>query len=383
MTDRFALERVPHRSDGVLAALLFLIVGVGLSALFSASYNWAEQLYGDPFRLVRRQFLWVGFGAVAALVIYRLPLRMLRSLLPIGLGAAAVFMVLTFVPGLSEEYLGARRWIFLFGTSFQPSELVKLVLVFYLAHILSRKKDQLDDTFNTVVPPFIVVLLFVGLIYVQNDFSTSVFVLFVSLLVFFVAGVKLRFFLGLAVTAMPLALILLLTREHRVLRILAFIDPELDRFGSGYQVLAAQRGLASGGLFGRGIGESVQKYGALPEPHSDFVFAVLGEEFGLLGILVVLTLFVVFALKGYQLALRSRDTFRSLLAFGITSLILFQALLNMAVVSGLVPATGIPLPFFSHGGTAVFMSLVMAGLLLNVAREEREAGPEDEGAVYG
>jgi cell division protein FtsW len=383
MTDRFTLERIPQRSDSVLAALLFLIVGVGLSALFSASYNWADQVFGDPFRLVRRQIFWVGLGGVAALIIYRIPLRVFRALLPVGLIAAVVLMLLTFVPGLSEEYFGARRWIFLFGTSFQPSEFVKLVLVFYLAHILSRKRDQLGDTFNTVIPPFIVVLAFVGLIYVQNDFSTAVFVLSISLLVFFVAGVRFRFFVGLGLTATPLALILLLTREHRVLRILAFIDPELDRFGSGYQVLAAQRGLAAGGVFGRGIGESIQKYGALPEPHSDFVFAVLGEELGLIGIAVVIALFLVFAFKGYQLAVRSRDGFRSLLAFGITSLILFQALLNMAVVSGLVPATGIPLPFFSHGGTAMFMSLIMAGLLLNVAREERDDRAQSEEVTYG
>jgi cell division protein FtsW len=381
MADRFTLERVPQRSDGSLAILLFLIVGVGLSALFSASYNWAENLYGDPFRLVRRQVFWIGLGAVVSFVMYRIPLRLFRALVPAMLIGAAALMLLTFIPGLSEEYLGARRWIFVFGTSFQPSEFVKFVIVFYLAHILSRKRDQLDDTFNSVVPPFIVVLFFAGLVYIQNDFSTSLFLLSVALMVFFVAGVRIRFFVGLAVTAFPLALILLLTREHRVLRILAFIDPELDRFGSGYQILAAQRGLTNGGLLGRGIGESVQKYGALPEPHSDFVFAVFGEELGLVGVMSVIGLFLLFAFKGYQLALRCRDSFRSLLAFGITSLILFQALLNMAVVSGLVPATGIPLPFFSHGGTAVFMSLVMAGLLLNVAREELEE--TDGGARHG
>jgi cell division protein FtsW len=281
-------------------------------------------------------------------------------------------MLLTFVPGLSEEFLGARRWIFVFGTSFQPSEFVKVVLVIYLAHILSRKRGKLDDTFNSVVPPLIVVLFFAGLIYVQNDFSTAVFVTVVALTVFFAAGVRIRFFVGLGIVATPLALILLLSREHRVLRILAFLDPQMDRFGSGYQVLAAQRGLSAGGMWGRGIGQSVQKFGALPEPHSDFVFAVLGEELGFVGIIATVALFAILAFKGYQISMAARNQFRSLLAFGVTTTVVFQALLNMAVVCGLVPATGIPLPFFSHGGTAVFMTMVMVGLLLNVAREERE-----------
>lgn len=370
MADRFTVERSPLRGDTALVVLLFLLIGLGLSALFSASYNWAEQLYGDPFRLIRRQAIWVMLGVGVALVSYHLPLSFLRSIVPLMLVAALGLMLLTFVPGLGEEYLGGRRWILLFGSSFQPSELVKVVLVFYLAHIMDKKRDRLDDTFNSVVPPVIVVGLFGLLIYLQNDFSTSVFVVVVSLLVLFVARVRLWFFFGLGVVALPLAVILLLTREHRVLRIVAFIDPNLDRFGSGYQVLAAERALENGGFWGRGIGQSLQKYGSLPEPHSDFVFAVLGEELGFVGIVVVLGLFVALAVKGYQLAFAATSQFRSLLAFGLTSVLVLQALLNMAVVCGLVPATGIPLPFFSHGGSAVLTALLMAGLLLNVAREE-------------
>ena len=373
MSERFAIERAPRQGDAVLLVVLFLLIGLGLSALFSASYNWAEQLYGDPFRLIRRQAIWVVLGTAVALVAYHVPLSFLRSIVPVMIVAALGLMALTFVPGLGEEYLGGRRWILLFGSSFQPSELVKVVLVFYLAHILDRKQERLDDTMNSVVPPLIVVGVFGGLIYLQNDFSTSVFVVLLALLVLFVARVRLRFFVGLAIVTIPLTVILLLTREHRVLRILAFIDPNIDRFGSGYQVLQAQRALEFGGVWGRGIGQSVQKYGTLPEPHSDFVFAVLGEEVGFVGVAIVVGLFVAFAVKGYRLAFGATTVFRSLLAFGLTSVIVLQALLNMAVVGGLVPATGIPLPFFSHGGSAILMTLLMSGLLLNVAREEADA----------
>ncbi|MFW5742629.1 MAG: putative lipid II flippase FtsW [Spirochaetota bacterium] len=379
MSERFAIERAPQRSDTALLVVLFLLIGLGLSALFSASYNWAEQLYGDPFRLIRRQAIWVVLGAGVALVVYHIPLSFLRSMVPIMIVASLGLMALTFVPGLGEEYLGGRRWILLFGSSFQPSELVKVVLVFYLAHMLDRKQDRLDDTVNSVLPPLIVAGVFAALIYLQNDFSTSLFVMLLALLVLFVARVRLRFFVGLATVTIPLAAILLLTREHRVVRILAFIDPNIDRFGAGYQVLQAHRALELGGLWGRGIGQSVQKYGTLPEPHSDFVFAVLGEEVGFLGVVIVLALFVAFAVKGYGLAFAATSVFRSLLAFGLTSVIALQALLNMAVVAGLVPATGVPLPFFSHGGSAILMTLLMSGLLLNVAREESVA--RREGAV--
>jgi cell division protein FtsW len=380
VTDRFVIERVgTRRGDPFLVALILVVLGIGLASLFSASFHWAQQLYGDPFRLVRRQSIWVCIGIVAALIISRIPLKSIRPALPYSLALALGLMVLTFVPGMGEEYMGARRWIVLFGQSFQPSELVKLVLVLYLAHILSRKQDTLSDTVNSVLPPLIVVGAFAGLIYIQNDFSTAAFVLVVSLLMFFVAGVRLRFFLSLALVGVPLATILLLTRQHRVLRLVAFLNPELDRFGAGYQVLAAEEALSNGGMWGAGIGQSVQKFGALPEPHSDFVFAIFGEELGFAGVIGIMALFVALGVRGYMLAFRSRDQFNSLLAFGATSMLLLQALLNMAVVCGLVPATGIPLPFFSHGGSAVLISLMMVGLLMNVAREEATAG--DRGVV--
>lgn len=361
----------------MLFLALALLVGVGLSALFSASYVWAGNLNGDPFHFVRRQALLALFGAAGGLIAARISLDRLAQLTPVMLLLALVLMILTFVPGIGAEALGARRWIFVGGYSFQPSEAVKLVLVFYLASILARKENRLDDTLNSLVPPLIVVAVFAALIYLQNDFSTAVFVIFAALLMLFAARVRLRFFISLGILLTPLTVILLLTREHRVMRILAFLEPERFPLNSGYQVLASQRALSHGGVFGLGIGQSIQKSGAIPEPHSDFVFAVVGEELGLIGVLAVLGLFVLFAVRGYRLALHAADRFRSLLAFGVTSTILFQALLNMAVVCGLLPATGIPLPFFSAGGSSVMITLVMCGLLFNVARSGGQQGEHD------
>lgn len=364
------VERVDRRPiDSFLLANLVLLVGVGLSVLFSASYFRADRLFGEPLYFFHRQLVWTVLGLVGALAATRVSLDALRRLAPVLLIPTLLLMFLSFVPRVGVQVLGARRWIVLFGYSFQPSELVKLSLVLYLAHILSRKRERFHDPLNAILPPVLVAGFFVALIYAQNDFSTAFFVLLIALSMFFVSGFPLRYFISMTVMTAPIATILLLSREHRVRRVLAFVDPGRDPAGTGYQILASQRALADGGLWGVGIGRSVRKLGGLPEAHSDFVFAVLGEEFGYLGVLAVLGLFLAFAYRGFVLSFRIEDHFRSYLAFGLTSGIVLQALLNMAVVVGMVPATGIPLPFFSSGGSSIVVSLIMAGLLLNLSRD--------------
>lgn len=373
MSSIFAAERIERTSgDFVLLASLFALLGTGLAMLFSASFYWAQSLVQDPFYFIRKQIVWVAIGLVLGAVAARVPLSFIKKMMPWILLATLLGMLLTFVPGLGAKYLGARRWVFLFGVSFQPSEVVKVTLVLYLAYILERKRENLDDTVNSLLPPFIVTVLFAGLVYLQNDYSTSVFVLFVAALMFFVARVKLRYFIAILVIVVPLAVLLLLTREHRVARLIAFIAPEIDPAGIGYQVLASQHALADGGLWGQGIGEGVRKLGSLPEVHSDFVFAVVGEELGLVGVVLVLAMFLFFGYRGYLAAFRARGLFNSLVAFGLTSMVLLQALLNMSVVAGLVPATGIPLPFFSAGGSSILMTMIACGLLFNVSRESRD-----------
>ncbi len=379
MSHSFAPERVDtvRTVDPVLLAILMLLIGSGLSVLFSSSFFRAEQLFADPLRFLRGQLTWVTLGAVAGAITVRIPLSWMQRFVVPMLGISLALMLLTFVPGFGTEFYGARRWIIVFGRSFQPSELVKVVLVFYLAYLLSRKREMLDDPVNALLPPFLVLALFGSLIYMQNDFSTAVFTILLGLTMFFVAGAPLRYFFGLILTAGPLGLILLLTREHRVNRLLAFIEPTLDPAGSGFQVLAAERALVSGGVWGRGLGMGVQKLGGLPEVQSDFIFAVVAEETGFFGVIGVIGLFALFAWRGYSIAMHASDSFRSYLAFGLTTLILGQALLNIAVVGGAVPATGLPLPFFSSGGSAMFMTLVACGLLLNVSRDRTEGGGFD------
>jgi cell division protein FtsW len=371
MNGLFAAERLEKQgSDLVLTALILLLAGIGVTALYSASYFHARQVFGDPTHFLDRHLLFLGLGVVFAFIASRISMEQWSSLVPLLLVVGMVLMLLTFVPGIGREIMGARRWIILAGNSFQPSELVKLVVILYIARIMTKKEERMDDFVNAVLPPLLVVGLFTTLIYFQNDFSTAAFLLLVSAVLFFVAGVRFRHFILLFTIVSPLLAMLLFSREHRVQRLLAFLDPYSDPSGAGYQVIASQTALGKGMLWGDGLGLGSKKLGGLPEAHSDFVFAVFGEETGFLGVLFVLSLFTAFAVRGYITAfkIRSKSPFGFYAVFGLTTSILYQALLNMAVVSGLVPATGLPLPLFSNGGSSVLVTMTMCGIILGASR---------------
>jgi len=364
------LEKIERKSaDFVLLLDLFLLVGLGIITLFSASSYYSEKIFNDPFYYLKKQSLWIIIGGFLILISSITPIDILKKMAPAVLFVSFVLVMMTFIPGLGKSVLGAKRWIFLFGMSFEPSELVKFAVVLYLSVILSKKYDRINDPVNSILPPLIVVSVFVALIYLQNDFSTAFFILFIALSMFFIARVKMIYFILLGTVIVPLSFLLLFTKEHRVKRIIAFLNPLSDPSGSGFQVIAAKSALINGGFWGSGLGLGVKKLGGLPEAHSDFIFAVIGEEMGFLGAIIVITLFVIFAWRGYTLAFKSEDEFGYYLAFGVSTVIVFQALLNMAVVAGIVPATGIPLPFFSAGGSSLLMTMLMSGLLLNVSRK--------------
>lgn len=379
MQNGFFVEQIrEHRSrmDTTLAGIVVLLVAVGLGMLLSASWFRAEQLYGDPLRFVMRQGMWVGVGVIGLMVAYLVPLERIRAALPFLVLVTILLSLLTFLPGVSARYMGARRWIIVFNVSFQPSELVKVVMVIYLAHILSRHEGDFSRPLQSLLPPALVVTLFAVIVLRQNDYSTAVFLVLTALALFFVAGVPMRYFFRMFALVVPISLILLFTREHRVRRIIAFLNPEFDPAGSGFQVLAARRALENGGPWGTGIGRGLRKMGGLPEAQSDFIFAVLGEELGFAGVFLIILLFVLLAVRGFSLARRQSDGFRFLLLYGFTFSISIQAMLNMAVVAGIVPATGIPLPFFSSGGSSLVATMVMCGLMFNAAA--RASGLESQ-----
>lgn len=372
MTGIFSAEKIGKNEHGdlTLLILMFLLISFGVINLFSASFFFSEKLFSSMGRLMIIQVIALGIGAAGGFLLSRLSMTRIMSLVTPLLAVSFILMLLTLVPGVGTAVLGARRWINIFGFSFQPSELAKLSVILYLAKMIEKKAERMNDFFNAVLPQLIVIAVMVALVYMQNDYSTAMFILLVAVVMFFLAGLNIWYFIGIALIILPVGLILLLSKEHRVDRLINFLDPASDPLGRGYQVIASRESLIRGGFWGSGFGKGIGKLGGLPEAYSDFIFAILGEETGFIGVICILCLFSGFAVRGYMIAMGARNTFGSFAAFGITSSIFLQALLNMAVVSGLVPATGIPLPFFSHGGSSLIVTLFMCGVVVAVSRSD-------------
>jgi cell division protein FtsW len=346
---------------------------MGLVTLYSASYAFASRFFGEGNYFIVRQLVYCAAGIVFFIISSMINLNVLRKfLLPLVIIAASL-CVLTFIPGIGVERYGASRWIEFGAFTYQPSEMVKFALPLYLAHLLDKKSDNLDNFYSGVLPPVLVTGIFFGLIYRQNNFSTAIFIVINALILFFLAGIRFRYFFGAITMIIPVSALLVFTKEYRVRRLVSFLRPQWDPLGAGFQVNASKDAIVSSGLWGKGFGEGTRKLASIPEIHSDFVFSAYVEETGFIGVLLFFALFVIFAGFGYKAALDSKTLFGKLLAAGLTTSIVFQALLNTAVVSGAVPATGIPLPFFSAGGSSLITTMICAGLITNVARNKYEA----------
>jgi cell division protein FtsW len=359
----------PHYDHWYVITVL-LLVGVGIVTLYSASYAFAERFFHDRWYFITRQTAYAALGIAAFFIVSWIPLEKVRDIIMPLVLITMVLCLLTFVPVIGVTKNGAPRWIRLGPWTYQPSELVKLVLPLYLAHIFDKKKDSLDSFVRGIFPPAVVTIIFFSLIYLQNNFSMSVFIAANALVLFFLAGVRISYFVGTAVMIVPVSLLLILTKEHRLRRVLSFIWPEWEPLGAGYQVRSSILTIRSGGFWGKGIGQGTRKIASVPEIQSDFIFASYAEEAGFIGIILFVALIAVFVMRVIDAALKTDDTFKRLLAIGLGTTILSQTVVNIAVVSGSVPATGIPLPFFSAGGSALTTMLVMAGLIANVGKNE-------------
>ena len=348
---------------------IILLLGTGLAALYSASYAYSQRFLNDGNKLIIRQLIFSAIGIALFIISSRINLGFLRKYIMFLLGISAILCILTLLPEIGRERHGATRWIEINSISYQPSEMVKFVLPLYLAHLFDKKGDKINDFFTGILPPVLVIGLFFTLIYIQNNFSTAVFIVINALAIFFIAGIRYRYFISAFFIIMPVSILLVFTKEHRWMRIVSFLKPEWEPMGAGFQVKASREAIISGGLLGKGIGEGTRKIASVPEIHSDFIFSSYIEETGLVGIILFFILFTVLGILGFGTAMRSETVFGRLLAAGLTTMIISQALLNAAVVSGALPATGIPLPFFSAGGSSLTTTLICAGLIANVARK--------------
>ena len=363
----FAKDRQPDR---YLLFVTVLLCGAGLVMVTSASAAFAYTQHESAFYYAERQTAWMLIGFAALFVLSRIDYHRLRPLAPAGAAAAALLMILVLVPHLGVTVNGARRWFDAgpFGT-FEPSELGKLAFALFIAHWIDRRGDGIND-FRRGFLPFVAMLGGVlVLLMLQKDLGTAVVMVGIFVSAYWAGGGRMRHVV-LLVAALLLAFIAFtIVEPYRFARLASWRDPLGDPLGAGFQSTQSIYGLASGGFFGVGIGHSVEKYGWLPEAHTDFIFAIVGEETGLLGTTLVMLGFLFFAWRGYRSSLRAPDTFGVTLATSITTWIAFQALLNMATVTNTLPVTGVPLPFFSYGGTALATTLAGVGVLLSVARK--------------
>jgi cell division protein FtsW len=355
------------RLDSVLIMAVAALVIIGLIMTYSATFYWSYQEHGNSFLIASRQFLWVGLGVIVMVAVAFIPYdRWQQAAVPV-MGVTLVLLVSVLIVG--EEVFGAKRSFL--GGSIQPGELAKLTMIIYIATWLASKGDQIRDVTYGLVPFAVLIGIVAGLIVAQPDVSTSMLIVLTALAMFFFAGADiLQLAVGGAVSVVTF-LILITKFPYAHTRLTEWLDVWGDPTRVSYHIRQALIALGSGGPFGVGLGESRQKLEYLPTPHTDSVFAVLGEEMGFLGCLIVIGLFVVLAYRGFKIARESPDAFAALLACGVTCWLVFQALVNIAVVTGLLPFTGVALPFISCGGSSMVVSLAGVGLLLSISRGKR------------
>ena len=354
--------------DKWLFGTVLLLALFGLVEVFSASAVLAKETLGSPYSFVAKQGFWVLLGMVALVVLMHVDYRRYNNPKIVFPLVAVTVLLLAAVFAMSGMN-GAHRWIRVAGTTLQPSEIAKPVLVLFLAYFLQTRMHAMDDWKGTIVPAVLPPLLFIGLILKEPDLGTGLVCAAVLMLMLYLAGAQKKFFALATACATPVLYFMLFFVKWRRARMMVFIHPEADPKGAGFHILQSLIAVGTGGIRGLGLMEGRQKLFFLPEPQTDFIYANICEELGLIGAICVLALFCVLGYRGLRAAFLSTDPFARFLAFGLTSAILIQAFFNMSVVLALLPTKGIPLPFISSGGTSVFITLASMGVLLNITRE--------------
>jgi len=359
--------------DYILLATVFLLLTIGIIMVFSSSYIMAYKWYGNSFYFFTRQAVYSVIAIVVFFITLKIDYHIWRKFaIPILLLSIFLLTIL-YLPGFARYIRGAKRWLSIGPFSFQPSEMAKIALILYIADCLTRKKARDINSFVWgILPIFIITVFIFLLVFGQPDFSTAIVIMGCSFIMLFIGGSQITQLFALIILLIPPGMILALGKDYRRVRLLSFLNPWGDPLNSGFHIIQSLLALGSGGLFGVGIAESRQKFFYLPDQHTDFIFSIIGEELGFIGALAIIILFIVFLWRGFLISLKSRDTFGLLLAAGITSLIVFQALVNISVVTKLIPTTGISLPFISHGGSSLIANMFCCGILLNISKNTVE-----------
>ena len=336
--------------------------------IYSASSIWSDYRFQDPYHYLKYQAVFVGIGFFLMIVVSKIDYRYYEKHSNEILFFCFALLILVLIPGVGKIRNGSRSWFGIGPLGIQPSEAAKLGLIIFTSKYLSNSSNQIKSYIKGVFPILFITLFFFGLIMLQPDLGTGMILVISIISLLFIAGIDLKFFLVSGVFGLIGVVILILIAPYRLNRITSFIDPWSDALGTGFQIIQSLYAIGPEGLLGTGYLNSIQKHFYLPEPQTDFIFSIIAEEFGIVGTIAIVTLFSMILISGINIALSHKDHFAKYLSFGMTFQIIFQALMNLSVVIGLIPVTGVTLPFLSYGGSSLLVSMVSVGVILNISK---------------
>lgn len=354
--------------DLLILILTTALTVIGLIFVLSSSFIWANHRFNDPFYFFKRQLLFANIGFIGMIVISKINYKLYKKYATPFLIASFILLVLLLIPGVGMVRGGARSWIGIGAFSLQPSEFMKLSLIIFLAKFMADNPSEAKTFKHGVMPLISVILVIFGVIMMQPDFGSGIVITVAGILMLFLGGVPVKYFLYFIGTGIFGIAALIASAPYRLARITSYLDPLADPLGSGFQILQSLYAITPGGLLGHGIGNSIQKHYYLPEPQTDFIFAIIAEEVGFIGATFVLILFICFFLRLAHIALKINDLFAKYVILGIMSVLCVQVMINVGVVIGLLPVTGITLPFMSYGGSSLTITLLSIGVILNISR---------------
>ena len=357
--------------DILLLISIITIAVFGIIMIYSASYIWAEYKFSDPLKFVKNQALFFVIGMILLYIVSKINYYTYFEYSNMLLLACVILLILVLIPGIGTVRNGSRSWFGIGSFGIQPSEFTKLALIIFTSKYLSKNIKGIKDIKKGVLPVIILTLLIFGLIMLQPDFGTGTIIVMTIMGMLFMSGVKFSFFMRIGVFGILGVVGLIIAAPYRVARILSFLNPWKDPLGSGFQIIQSLYAIGPGGIFGFGFGNSRQKHFYLPEPQTDFIFSIISEEFGFLGVIIVSTLFLIIIIRGFTIAMNCKDLFGKFLVSGIIFGLAFQTVLNLMVVVGLIPVTGVTLPFLSYGGSSLLITLASMGIILNVSRYQK------------
>lgn len=364
-----------RKSATAILAIVMVLVAIGVIMLYSTSAIQAASTFGDPFFFIKRQVAALCVGLVACVVCMRIPYEQWRVFAPVVAIIAIILLIMAVIPGVGINLKGSSRWLRLGPVNIQPSELAKFAMIILMARWLAQNQRTITTFKHGLFVPSVIIGVFAFLIIIEPDFGTTMLIGAVGFAMMFAGGTRFSYLLVAVVSGFSGIAYLISQNRVRMRRILAFINPEEYAENEGFQLLHAIYAFVIGGLGGVGLGDSLQKQFYLPEAHTDFIFAILGEELGLFASLFVILLFATLFMLGLWISYKATDPYGRLLAFGLTMMISIQAAINIGVVTGCLPTKGLPLPFISYGGTSLVMSLSMVGVLVNVAYHATDQSP--------